>query len=222
MHDGDRDREMDPYDHIEAWTTFLKGAPLDQSNPYRQARIVPTSVFLYQSSTAPPPCGARAGVWTSFPGTRELVNYLRYCYLPGVWSTWLCREAWDDAFDPGEVHPIVLATLFDEARRHDSPYADDIPVMQKIVGLLDEGGWDSLRKAERRLNRRWREASTWCFEMKLFDSPRAMGRHLRQHDGFCTVEHFRPSEWLRICDAAATDPEASDQVLAALAEALCM
>ena len=211
---------MVPYDRIEAWQEFLHGKSLEQTNAYAELPLGRESVYLYQSATAPPPCGARAGLWMSFPGTRELINYLRFCYLPSVWSMWLCREEWDDSYSSDDVHPIALSALFEQAQRNNNQYCADIPLMQRVVGLLDEGTWEGLEKAVRLVNRRWREAATWCFEMKLFLSPTAMGRHLRKHDGFCTVGHYKLSAWLAICESATVDSEASTTVLEVLAEAL--
>lgn len=207
--------EVDPFDEIEAWQDFLVDrACMGESNAYADVPLGPDSVFLYQSTTSPLPCATHAGLWMSFPGTKQMINYLRFCCLPSMWSIWLCREEWDDMYDPGGVDSIDLTCLFNGARRDGNRHCVDIPRMERIVRLLDQGTWEALDQAVRLFNRRWRSTPTWDFSLKIFRTPVEMGRHLLRHDACADVRH---SKWLATCREAATSPQAAAAVADVLA-----
>lgn len=213
----------DPYDRVQGWIEFARGCPgLAGSNPYQDVPISPTSVFLFTSTTSPLPYATMAGLWFAYPHLRALLNHLRFVVLVSHWGLWLCRDEWDPRFSDLHLSPAPLAALFAGAREAHVPQVDDLPLMERIVTLLDRGTWSDLEKAVRAFNRRWTATPTWDFALKLFDSPVALGRHVFTHDACASVRGGTRKTWLDVCARATTDAAASAELLAVLKEACAL
>lgn len=212
---------IEPWMHHSAWAEFLRDKEDPTSNPFSEAPLGLRPVALYSETTAPLPSASMAGSWTSYPSPLELALHLRFAVLPHLFGIWLCRSEWEV-----EDGPMEAGRLFVKARRNGSRYADDIPLMEKIIGMLDgaiaPNGADRLEtvvKACALFDGRWSRTGTWNFRLIVFPTLDAVARDVVDRASSEAVD-MDDDAWIDLANRATTDDEARRKFQAILAD--CM
>jgi hypothetical protein len=208
---------MSDWTSFAAWKKFLDTQDTLPASPYSGRKIGRSSRFLYYSNTAPLPSGVHWGAWFAAPGVGELATLLRFSVLPHAFGVWLCRE---------RAQHAELEEIFAEARAGQSEFAQDIPVMERVAGLVSQSAhtaeksplkaWKLLGSAVRVFNRRWAGTPTWDFSLKLFDSPQTVAGHVVKFDQFLSLE---AKEFRDLASQALTSTKAEKAFRANLHEA---
>jgi hypothetical protein len=124
---------MADYNRFTTWKKFLTVRESQLDSPFDRKPLGEAPVFLYSETTAPLPCASMAGVWTAYPGVRELAAHLRFGLLPAHFSIWLCRHEWDASVS----EPKTAESIFEGVGAAENRYVKDIRLMKQIVAELD-------------------------------------------------------------------------------------
>ncbi len=162
----------------EYWLSQLDSGSLD--SPFNDHVPVAGSWFLRVSKNEHY-IGYQGWNWA--PSANEAAAFLRYVFIFTCFSDLLCRADWDEQSD----EPCLAEDLFERAiasGNHSSE--DDIPLMRKIMGTLDQAinaktekaAGAKLKAACSAINKEWGNDGAGCFSVHVFTEAKAAGRDI--------------------------------------------